>query len=295
MLRRARDSERQVQLRCTLAPDFPTCRTLGSQPESMTGRDAPNSASSAVARSSAMGMFSAPPMPRPTQTIRSAFVRSTPSSGGTTGSTNVVLRLSSSAGGGSWMRSPRPADSRLFVQGHGVDRKHRRQRRAHGGLELPPVDPARRLRLSILQRQPDAVATNGRPAAAAARGPEVEAGRGVLEHDQVGRALADRGREHRLVRFREVGRERRGAIPRAPRLPRSSPSPPVGSPLATKGHEVAACRVCQRAGESQQAVVDRRLNVDKHVAHQPARTPRSRSTSTICAAAFSASPSSIVA
>ena len=54
-------------------------------------------------------MFSAPPIPRPTQTIRSALSRSTPSSlGGATGSMNVVRRSSSSVGGASVARSPRP-------------------------------------------------------------------------------------------------------------------------------------------------------------------------------------------
>ena len=69
----------------------------------------------------------------------------------------------------------------------------------------------------------------------------------------------------------------------------------AGSPLAHERHQRAAGRVRQRPRERQQPVVDRRIDVDEDVAHQPTRAPRSRSTATICAATCSASPSSIVA
>ena len=70
----------QVQLGLHLGAGLPDLADLGQPPESTTGRDAASSAPSPSASSSATGMFSAPPIPRPTQTIRSAFVRSTPSS-----------------------------------------------------------------------------------------------------------------------------------------------------------------------------------------------------------------------
>ena len=61
----------------TVCPELPTCRSIGSQPESQIGREAASSAPSASASVWATAMFACSLMPRPTLTIRSAFDRST--------------------------------------------------------------------------------------------------------------------------------------------------------------------------------------------------------------------------
>ena len=156
-------------------------------------------------------MFSAPPIPRPTHTIRSALVRSTPSSAGATASTNVVRRLSSSAGGASWTRSPRPAPCGSSCSAARVDGDHRRQRRARRWR----ATARRRRRWSPPPRRRRATSrrssrrTAGR--AGRRRGGEVIARGRVLQQDEVRAARRDRRREHRLVRLGEI----RGRAPGA--------------------------------------------------------------------------------
>ena len=228
-------------------------------------------------------MFSAPPIPRPTHTIRSAVVRSTPSSGGTT-EFDERRPQAVQLGRRRELDALAPAGAvRLVVQGRRVDREHRRQRRARRGLQLPAVDPADRLRLATLERQADAVADEGKACRCRCRGGEVVAGRGVLEQDEVRRARLDRRREHRLVRFREVGGER-GVRHLEHHVRRRERIGIDRLAARHQRHQRPAGSVCQRAREREQPVVDRRVHVDQDVAHQLTRAPRSRSTATICAA-----------
>src|SRR2546428_6021896 len=64
-------------LGATVWPELPTWRSIGSQPLSQIGRDAASSAPSASASFCTIGMFSASLIPRPTDTMMSAAVRST--------------------------------------------------------------------------------------------------------------------------------------------------------------------------------------------------------------------------
>ncbi len=61
----------------TVWPELPTWRSMGSQPASQMGRDAASSAPSASASFCTIGMLSASLMPRPTETMISAALRST--------------------------------------------------------------------------------------------------------------------------------------------------------------------------------------------------------------------------
>src|SRR5574341_893726 len=67
----------RYSLGLTVTPLLPTCRVLGSHPASVTGREADSSAPNAWASSSASSMFSALPMPRPTDTSLGCVVMST--------------------------------------------------------------------------------------------------------------------------------------------------------------------------------------------------------------------------
>ena len=85
----------------TFSPDLPTCRDFGSQPASITGRDADSGTPRASANSCTVSRSSFEPMPRPTETSIGAAVMSTSPLSGSITCWRLVLGESSPAGGSS--------------------------------------------------------------------------------------------------------------------------------------------------------------------------------------------------
>ena len=120
VLRRARNPEREVELRRPCAPDFPTWRLRPARVDHRPRR--PELGAERVGQLLRDRDVLGAPMPRPTQTIRSAFVRSTPSSGARPARQRRLRPPARPAArAGRARRARRPA--RLGVQRGGVDRE----------------------------------------------------------------------------------------------------------------------------------------------------------------------------